>query len=88
MLHNNNHKSGLWHRKFAHLHYEALLKLKKLVSIILDVQASHDGVRLGCASGNKTRGPFPSNKNKTDDIIQFIHSDLCGPMMTLIYYLI
>jgi len=45
-----------------------------------DVQDRHDGVCLGCASGKKTRKPFPSSKNKTDGILQLIHSNLCGPM--------
>lgn len=45
-----------------------------------DVQASHDGVCVGCANGKKIRGPFPSSKNKTSDISQLIHFDLCRPM--------
>jgi len=45
-----------------------------------DVQESHDGVCPGCANRKKTREPFPSSKNKADDILQLIHSDLCGPM--------
>jgi len=45
-----------------------------------DVQASHDGVCPGCASGRKAREPFPSSRNKTNDILQLIHSDLCGSM--------
>lgn len=48
---------------------------------MLDIQASHDGVCLRCSSGNKTRGPFPSKKNKTSDIFQLIHYELCGPML-------
>jgi len=43
-------------------------------------QANHDGVCPGCDSGKKTRGLFPSNRNKTNDILQLIHSDLCRPM--------
>eukprot|EP00253_Pinus_taeda_P002451 PITA_02451 len=66
--------------RLAHLHYDALLKLKKLVSSIPDVQAQHDGVCLGCASGNKTRGPFPSSENKPTNILPLIHSDICGLM--------
>ena len=80
MVHNTNHLSELWHRKLAHIHYGALPKLNKLVSGNPDVQSHHDGVCLGCESGKKTRGPFPSSKNKTYDILHLIHSDIWGPM--------
>lgn len=81
LVHNTNYLSELWHRKLAHIHYDALLKFKKLVSGIPDVQAHHDGVCPSCASGKKTRGPFPSSKNKTNDILHLIHFDICGPML-------
>jgi len=80
LVHNTNHLNELWHNILAHLHCDALPKLKKLVLGIPDVQARHDGVCPGCASGKKTRGPFPSSKNKTNDILHLIHSDICGMM--------
>lgn len=54
--------------------------MEKLVSGIPKVQAQHDGVFPGCASGKMTRGPFPSSENKTIDILHLIHSDICGLM--------
>lgn len=78
LVHNTNHLSKLWHRRLAHLHYDALPNLKKLASSIPDVQAHHDGVCVGCASEKKTRGPFPSSENKTNDILHLIHFDICG----------
>jgi len=78
LVHDTNHISELWHRRLAHLHYDALPKLNKLVYGILDVQVQHDGVCSGCASGKKTRGPIPSSKNKTNAILLLIHSYICG----------
>lgn len=46
-----------------------------------EVQYNHDGVCLSCASGKKSRGPFPFNKSKTNDILQLIYFDLCGTML-------
>lgn len=80
MVHNNNHQSELWHRRLEHLHYEALPKVRKLVSGMPDVPSNHNGVCSGCAIVKESRGPFPSNKNKTNDILQLINSDLRGPM--------
>lgn len=47
---NINHLSELWHHRMAHIHYDALLKFKKLVSCIPNVQAHNDGFFRGCAS--------------------------------------
>eukprot|EP00253_Pinus_taeda_P032761 PITA_32761 len=81
-FHLNSGDSILLHNVIlAHLHYDALPKLEKLVSRIPKVQAQHDRVSPGCANGKKTRGPFPSNENKTNDILHLIHSDLGGPML-------
>ena len=80
MVHNPNHLSELWHRRMAHIHYDALPKLKKLVSSIPNVQSHRDGVCPGCASGKKTREPLPSSEHKTKDIIHLIHSNICGLM--------
>lgn len=41
LVHDTNHLNELWHRRLAHLHYDALPKLKKLVFGIPDVQAQH-----------------------------------------------
>jgi len=77
----NFNQIELWHHRFAHLHYKALRKVKKMVSGMPEIQSKHDGVFLGCESGKKTRGPFPSSSTKTHDILQLIHSDLSGPML-------
>lgn len=77
LVHDTDHQSELSQRRLAHLHYEALLK--KLVFGIPDVQAQYDGVCPGCANGKKTMGPFLSSNNKTNDILQLIHFDICGP---------
>lgn len=77
----------------AHLHYDALLKLEKLVSGIPKDQSQNDGVCPGCVSANMTRGPFPSSENKTNGILHLIHSNIFGlmPMQSIgghLYYII
>lgn len=80
MVHDTYHQSELWHQTLAHLHYEAVPKLKKLVFRMPNVQASNDGVCSRYTSGNKKRVPFPYSRNKKNDILQLIHSNLCGPI--------
>ena len=45
-----------------------------------EVQANHDGVCLRCASEKKSKARFPSTRSRTSDILQLIHSNLCGPI--------
>lgn len=80
LVHDSNHQSEILPQRFAHLHYEALPKVRRMVSRMPDVQSNHDGVCPRCANGKKSRGTFPSNKSRTNDILQLIHSDLCDPM--------
>lgn len=80
LVHNTNHLTELWHCRLAHIHYDSLPKFKILVLGILDVQAQHDGFFHGFTSGKKTRGPFPSSKNKKTKILHLIISDICGMM--------
>lgn len=51
-----------------------------MVSGMPVVQTNHDGLCPACASGKKSRGPFLSSETKTNDTLQFIPSDICGPM--------
>lgn len=80
LVDDTNHLSDLWHQRLAHVHYDALSKLEKLVSGITKVQSHHDGVFPGCSSGKKKRVPFLSNENNTNDILHLIHSGICGLM--------
>lgn len=86
-------QSELWHWRFAHLHYKALPRVRKMVTGMLEFNMNHEGVCQGCATGKHTKGPFPSSDSKTSDILQLVHSDMVGPfpMTSLggyIYYMI
>ena len=63
-------QSELWHRRFAHLHYKALLNVKQMVT---EFQVEKEGVCPGCAKGKLKRGPFPSRQSKTSDTLQLVH---------------
>ena len=71
-------QSELWHQRFAHLHYKALLGVKQMVTGMPEFQVEKEGVCLGCAKGNLKRGPFPSNQSKTFDILYLIYSGKIG----------
>ena len=71
-------QSKLWHRRFAHLHYKALLDVRQMVTGMPEFQVKKEGVCPGCAKGKLKRGPFPSSQSKTFDILQLVHLDISG----------
>jgi hypothetical protein len=44
------------------------------------MQVEHDGVCEGCALGKNVKGSFPSSDNRSEGILDIIHSDVCGQM--------
>jgi len=81
-----------WHRKLGHLNYQALLKMKSgLVDFFFFFFV--DGVNFNesaeelknckvCCYGKQHSQPFGSSTRQTSDILELVHSDLCGPMET------
>ena len=57
--HDEINPSELWHRRYAHLHYQALPSLKQMVVGIPKLQSIHEGVCRGCALGKNIKKPFP-----------------------------
>ena len=74
--------SELWHRRFAHLHYKALLIMSKAVTGLPEFQVNHDGVCKGCAQGKSVKSLFPSSDSKSKEVLDIVHLDVCEPMTT------
>jgi len=69
-----------WHRRYGHIHYEIISSLSKIVKGIPNIKEDHEGVCKGCALGKNTRKPFTMNDTMSKQILDLIHSDVCGPM--------
>jgi hypothetical protein len=80
LLHDTINLSELWHRGLAHIHYIALLALGKMVTGLLEIQIQHKEVCKGCALGKNVEGSFSSSDNRSKEILDMIHSYVCGPM--------
>ena len=70
----------LWLRRLAHLNYRALPTVKNIVTGILVLQVDHDGTCRGCALGKHAKKSFPDSERRSKEILDLVHSDLCGPM--------
>jgi hypothetical protein len=73
LAHDEFNPSELWHRRYAHLHYQDFPSLKQMVVGILELQSVHKGVCRGCALGKNIKKPFPSSENRSKEILDLIH---------------
>jgi hypothetical protein len=81
LLHDTISLSELWHRRLAHIHYRALTTLGKMVIGLPEIHIHHKGVCKGCVLGKNVKGSFPSSDNRSKEILDLIHLDVCGPMI-------
>ena len=72
----------LWHRRLAHLNYKALPTVKNIVTGILVLWVDHDGTCRGCALGKNAKKSFPYSESISKEILDLVHSNLCGQMTT------
>jgi hypothetical protein len=80
LVHDEINLNELWHRRYAHINYQALPFLRKMVEGIPKLKSTHEGICKGCALGKNIKRPFPSSNNRSKEILDLIHSDVCGPM--------
>jgi hypothetical protein len=80
LIHDEVNPSEIWHRRYAHLNYQALPFLEKMVEGIPKLQYTHEGICKGCALGKNVKKPFSSRNNRSKEILDLMHSDVCGPM--------
>ena len=79
-VHESIEPNELWHRSVSHMHYRALPMASKEVSGLAKILAKHEGIFKGCAKGKNAKKKFPSSESKAKEILEIVHSDVCGPM--------
>ncbi|KAI5748286.1 hypothetical protein M8J77_023876 [Diaphorina citri] len=76
-------KDVLWHRRFGHISFHGLKEMinKKLVNgIDQGIQIDTNKICEPCIKGKMTRLPFSKTRDRANDILQIVHTDLCGPI--------
>jgi hypothetical protein len=82
LLHYTIILSELWHIRLAHIHYRSLPALWKMVTGFPEIQIqAHKVVFKGCALGKNVKGSFLGSGNRSKEILDLIHSDVCGPII-------
>lgn len=80
LVHLDISSSELWHRRYGHLHYKILPSLSQMVKGIPNLKEDLEGVCKGCGLGKNVNKPFTSIDTRSKEILDLIHSNVCGPM--------
>ncbi len=67
-------------RRLAYINYKFLPHVRKVVIGLLDLKIEHEGVCKGCVKEKNIKSPFPKSNTKIEEILELVHSDVCGPM--------
>ncbi|GJT90231.1 retrovirus-related pol polyprotein from transposon TNT 1-94 [Tanacetum coccineum] len=79
-------KSWLWHRRLSHLNFGTINKLAKqgLVKGLPKLKYTKDHLCLACQMGKSKKESHPHKpKPSTNEKLQMLHMDLCGPMQDI-----
>jgi len=76
-------KNQLWHERYGHLNYFYMKFLHKhnLVNGLPNIEEDKS-VREACLARKQYHFKFDNNKTIATEVLEFIHSDVCGPMKT------
>lgn len=73
----------LWHQRMGHLNVSDLAKLRNGMGIGVNFNEPTDNPTcVTCLEGKQTRKPFNTKGTRATEILELVHSDLCGPMET------
>lgn len=80
----NNNKLLEWHRKLGHLNFADLKKIQRDITMKgLNFSCTNTNINCEiCLQGKMTRTPFQISSDRSTDLLEIIHSDVCGPMRT------
>lgn len=76
----NHDEIELWHQRFAHLGYSTMCKMND--NFVDTIKSESESMRLCeiCMKGKQCRLPFGPISSRTSEVLELIHSDVCGEL--------
>ena len=76
---NNDSATYLWHCRLGHI---GVKRMKKLHAdgLLESLDYESFDTCVPCLMGKMTKTPFPGTMERANDLLEIIHTDLCGPM--------
>lgn len=72
----------LWHRRLGHLGYKSMKALSDGLATGIQVKTSNTTPCISCIKEKHHRASFPKEGKRATEMLELIHSNLCGPMET------
>lgn len=72
-----------WHRRLGHVNFSDMMKMNEGIVNGIDFKNCNEtDIKncITCKEGKQTRKSFSRSVNRCENILDLIHSDLCGPM--------
>lgn len=79
---NENERSlDLWHRRLGHLNEHDLKEMAKggVIGMEIPEKAKLSACKI-CLQGKLTQTPFPKKSERKTEVLDIVHTDICGPM--------
>lgn len=73
-------QQDLWHRRLGHIGYENMKKMRNGLVGGVDFAVKNYEPCANCLKGKHSRNSFGHNGTRASEILQLVHSDVCGPM--------
>lgn len=77
-------ESWLWHKRLCHVNFDCIMKISssKAIRDLPRIVKPHNPVCRECQMGKQVRTSFKNVPKKSNDILDFVHTNLCGPART------
>lgn len=72
----------LWHQRLGHLNFKDVEKVPNCTTGVKLSPLKEDITCISCIEGKQNRESFPSVGSRATELLEVIHSDVCGPMQT------
>lgn len=73
------HDVATWHSRMGHLNYADMKRTQELVNGMHFNTLPKENC-VSCMKGKMSRKPYKSSDTRATEVLELIHSDLCGPM--------
>lgn len=72
----------VWHQRMGHLNFKDMEKVPNCTTGVKLSPCKENITCISCIEGKQTRQPFPGEGSRATELLEVIHSDVCGPMQT------
>lgn len=69
-----------WHRRLGHTNIQTLVRMQQGVVTGVNFHEKRIDSCITCSMGKQTRLPFDESRTRANELIELVHSDLCGPI--------